>query len=450
MTETICAIATPAGRGGVGVVRVSGGSIEGLACRLIGRLPEPRLAKLVEVHDANGQPIDRGLALYFPAPHSFTGEHVLELQLHGSPVVLELVLRACVHAGARRAGPGEFSQRAFINNKLDLAQAEAVADLIAAGSEQAVRAAGRSLSGVFSKQVYALADQVTGLRVYIEAALDFPEEEIDFLAEGDVPGRVRALLETAGQLLAEARAGRLLNDGLRVAIVGKPNAGKSSLFNALVKRDAAIVTEVPGTTRDVVRETIQLAGIPVTLADTAGLRETDDVVEREGVRRARAELADADLVLWVVDVADPDPGPAPDTAVPVLRVENKIDLVGKHDRFVPASEPKKPNPGQIIEQVRLSALTGEGINRLDRAVADRFVNVDSTAGEFSARARHVEQIEMAISRLEDALNVLEQAGSGELAAEDLRRAAEALGEITGQVHSDELLGKIFSSFCIGK
>ena len=255
MTETICAIATPPGRGGVGVVRISGTSIEELANRLIGRLPEARRASLVEVSGADGQSIDRGLALYFPAPASFTGEHVLEMQLHGSPVVLEMVLCACVAAGARRAGPGEFSQRAFVNDKLDLAQAEAIADLIAASSEQAARAASRSLEGVFSSRVHALADATTELRVYVEAALDFPDEEIDFLAEGDVLGRVRTLLETAGQLLADARAGKLLNDGFRIAIVGKPNAGKSSLFNALLKRDAAIVTEIPGTTRDVVRET---------------------------------------------------------------------------------------------------------------------------------------------------------------------------------------------------
>lgn len=442
MTETICAIATPPGQGGVGVVRISGTSIDDLAARLIGRLPEPRRAALVKVLDADGQAIDTGLALYFPAPHSFTGEHVLELQLHGSPVALEMVLRACVAAGARRAGPGEFSQRAFVNDKLDLAQAEAIADLIAASSEQAARAANRSLDGVFSKQVHALADRVTELRVYIEAALDFPDEEIDFLAEGDVLGRVRMLVDQAAKLLAQARAGRLLNDGLRIAIVGKPNAGKSSLFNALVKRDAAIVTEIPGTTRDVVRETIHLAGIPVTLADTAGLRETEDVVEREGVRRARAELAQADLVLWVVDVNDREPGPPPETSVPVLRIENKIDLASVQCR----SDPSGPK----IDTVALSALTGEGMDGLDRAVSERFMNAETSLGEFTARARHVDQIESCLSHLDAAQEVLEQTGSGELAAEELRRAAEALGEITGQVHSDELLGRIFSSFCIGK
>ena len=326
MSETICAIATPPGQGGVGIVRISGTDLGALAERVLNGLPPPRSARLVSVFDAAGEVIDRGLALYFPAPHSFTGEHVLELQLHGSPVVLELVLRACVAAGARRAGPGEFSQRAFLNDKLDLAQAEAVADLIAAGSEQQARAASRSLAGVFSEQVHALAESLIELRVYVEAALDFPDEEIDFLADGDVLGRLQARIEHCESLQDRARAGRLLNDGLRVAIVGKPNAGKSSLFNALVRRDAAIVTEIPGTTRDVVRETIHLAGVPVTLADTAGLRESSDPVEREGVKRARAELAEADLVLWVVDLTDPDPGEAPRTAVPVIRVENKVDL----------------------------------------------------------------------------------------------------------------------------
>jgi len=439
MTETICAIATPPGRGGVGVVRISGPSIEALAERLIGKLPEPRHARLVEVFDAEGQAVDRGLALYFPAPHSFTGEHVLELQLHGSPVVLEMVLRASVAAGARRAGPGEFSQRAFGNDKLDLAQAEAIADLIASSSEQAARAASRSLEGVFSRQVHTLNDRVIELRVYVEAALDFPDEDIDFLAEGDVFGRIESLRTEADTLLAQARAGRLLNDGLRIAIVGRPNAGKSSLFNALVKRDAAIVTEIPGTTRDVVRENIQLAGIPVTLADTAGLRRTEDVVEKEGVRRAEAELNDADLVLWVVDVTDPDPGPPPETDVPVMRIDNKIDCIEKARHTTHTGD-----------AIALSALTGAGMDRLDQAVAKRFEASEPGTGEFTARARHVEQIELARGHLEAAADLLQSTASGELIADELKRSAEALGEITGQVHSDELLGKIFSSFCIGK
>jgi len=431
----ICAIATPPGPGGVGIVRVSGAELGELPRRLIGRLPQPRSARLVEVRDADGRPIDSGLALYFPAPHSFTGEHVLELQLHGSPVVLELVLRACVAAGARRAAPGEFSQRAFLNGKLDLAQAEAVADLIAAGSEQQARAASRSLEGVFSGEVHRLADSITELRVYVEAALDFPDEDVDFLADGDVLGRLRQRIAACEALLERARAGRLLNDGLRVAIVGRPNAGKSSLFNALVRRDAAIVTEIPGTTRDIVRETVHLGGLPVTLADTAGLRDSDDPVEREGVKRARAELADADLVLWVVDLTDPEPGTLPDAAVPVLRIENKTD------RAAPTN-----TPGAIP----LSAKTGEGLERLDRAVAESFGLAEAGGGEFSARERHVECIRACLEHLQAGAAALAETGSGELAAEELKRAADVLGEITGKLHSDELLGKIFSSFCIGK
>jgi tRNA modification GTPase len=435
MSETICAIATPPGRGGVGVLRVSGTELGDLPRRLIGALPEPRHARLVTVRDADGATIDTGLALYFPAPHSFTGEHVLEMHLHGSPVVLEMTLRACVDAGARRAGPGEFSQRAFVNDKLDLAQAEAVADLIASSSEQAARAAARSLDGVFSREVHALTDAVTELRVWVEAALDFPDEDIDFIADGDVGGRIAGLVERGETLTARARAGRLLNNGLRVAIVGRPNAGKSSLFNALVRRDAAIVTEVPGTTRDVVRETVHLAGVPATLADTAGLRETDDPVEREGVRRARAELREADLVLWVVDVSDAEPDRKPEADVPVLRIDNKIDLA--------------PGLG-TAEGIALSARTGEGLDRLDRAVADAIGLDEYGGGEFTARERHVEQLRLCLAHLHAAGDVLADAAAGELVAEELKRAAEELGEITGQLHSDELLGKIFSSFCIGK
>jgi tRNA modification GTPase len=433
--DTICAIATPPGRGGVGIVRVSGPAVGEIAARLVGGLPPARSARCVQVHDSDGVIIDNGLAIHFPAPRSFTGEDVLELQLHGSPVVLEMVLRACVEAGARRAGPGEFSQRAFLNDKLDLAQAEAIADLIASSSEQAARAASRSLAGEFSRHVESLSEAVTDLRVFIEAALDFPDEDIDFIADGEVGRRIEGLIDRAESLLSRARSGRLLNDGLRVAIVGKPNAGKSSLFNALVRRDAAIVTDIPGTTRDVVRETVHLAGVPVTLADTAGLRETSDPVEREGVRRARAELAQADLVLWVVDLTDDAPEHAPDAAVPVIRVDNKVDLV----------------PGSGSDHaIALSATTGEGLDRLDRAVADAVGLDEAGGGEFTARERHVERIAQGVAFLRAARDVLDRRDAAELAAEELRRAAEQLGEITGHVHSDALLGRIFSSFCIGK
>ncbi|MFN2333982.1 MAG: tRNA uridine-5-carboxymethylaminomethyl(34) synthesis GTPase MnmE [Wenzhouxiangellaceae bacterium] len=437
MTDTICAIATPPGQGGVGIVRVSGPEIETIACALIDCLPPERRAVLVAVRDAGGQIIDRGLALHFPAPHSFTGEHVLELQLHGSPVVLELVLRAAVAAGARRAGPGEFSQRAFVNDKLDLAQAEAIADLIAASSERAARAAGRSLEGEFSRRVQALVEAVTALRVYVEAALDFPDEDIDFLVEGDVSQRLIELQRQSAALLDQARAGRLLNDGLQIAIIGKPNAGKSSLFNALARRDAAIVTEIPGTTRDVVRETVQLAGLTVSLADTAGLRDSADPVEIEGVRRAQAELAAADLVLWVVDATNSTTEHAPKTSVPVIRILNKIDRVAIE-------------AGSTAGEVRLSALTGDGLEQLDARVAEALAVNEAGAGEFSARGRHVEQISLAGRHLQQGSAALAETGSGELLAEELRVAADALGEITGRIHSDELLGQIFSSFCIGK
>jgi len=435
MGETICAIATPPGQGGVGIVRISGDDLGALPDRLIGGLPPARAARLVTVRDEAGREIDQGLALYFPAPQSFTGEHVLELQIHGAPVALELILQSCVASGARRAGPGEFSQRAFLNDKLDLTQAEAIADLIAAGSEQQARAATRSLAGAFSQQVQSLTESLIGLRVYVEAALDFPDEEIDFLADGDVLGRLRRRIEACSELLDRARAGRLLNDGLHVAIVGKPNAGKSSLFNALVRRDAAIVTEIPGTTRDVVRESIHLAGLPATLADTAGLRDSDDPIEREGIRRAHAELEEADLVLWVVDLTDPVSGAAPDARVPVIRVENKVDLAE------PTGEP---------ESVALSARTGEGLDQLDRIVAGRIGLNETVEGEFSARERHVEQLRVCLCHLQSAGDVLSETGSGELVAEELKLAADALGEITGKIHSDELLGRIFSSFCIGK
>lgn len=437
MNDSICAIATPPGRGGIGIVRLSGPSVPALAERLIGRCPPPRRAVRARVRGVDGEVLDDGLALYFEAPHSFTGEHVLELQLHGAPIVLEQVMAACVAAGARRAAPGEFSQRAFLNGKLDLAQAEAIADLIAATSAQAARAARRSLEGVFSEQVHALAERITGLRVHVEAALDFPDEDIDFLADGEVAAATAGCIEATRALLAQARAGQVLNDGIRIAIVGRPNAGKSSLFNALVRRDAAIVTAIPGTTRDVVRETVHFGGIPALLADTAGLRATDDPVEREGVRRAEAELAGADIVLWVRDVAALDDEARPATDRPVIEIHNKIDR-------------SQTAPGREGNLVRLSALTGTGLDLLDGAIVDA-LGLDPTEQTVtSARARHIECIEAALQHLEAGAAELAATGSGELLAEELRCAADQLGEITGKLHSDELLGRIFASFCIGK
>lgn len=437
--DTICAIATPPGRGGVGVIRLSGPDSFAIAERLSGPLPVPRRAALRSFRDDQGHLIDQGLILGFTGPASFTGEDVVELQVHGAPVVLELLLAACVAAGARRAGPGEFSQRAYLNERMDLAQAEAVADLIAASTEKAARAASRSLEGEFSRQITALTEGLVELRVWIEAALDFPDEDVDFLADGQVLARVDALLNRLENLLARAAAGRVLNDGIRIAIIGPPNAGKSSLLNALSRRDAAIVTASPGTTRDVLRETVSIAGLSVTLADTAGLRETDDQIEAEGVRRAQREMQAADLIFWVVDsAAEPTrPPPGLPTRVPTLCIHNKIDLSGLTAR-------------SAGREVWLSAATGEGLGLLEMMVSAELGLSESDGGEFSARQRHLDQLTIALACVRRGRDELAASGSGELLAEELRLAAVALGEITGHMSADELLGRIFSSFCIGK
>ncbi len=437
--DTICAIATPPGRGGVGVIRVSGPDSFSLAAALSGSLPPPRRAGLRTLRDGHGDSIDTGLVIAFAAPASFTGEDVVEIQTHGSPVVLEMIMRSLVEVGARRARPGEFSERAFLNDRLDLAQAEAIADLIAAGSEQAARAATRSLEGLFSDQTNALAVALTELRVWVEAALDFPDEDVDFLADGQVANRADQLLHELEQLLARARSGRLLNDGIRIAIVGKPNAGKSSLLNALTRRDSAIVTDVPGTTRDVLRESVSIAGIPVTLADTAGLREATDAIEIEGVRRAEREMQAADLLFWVVEATEPEPRlpPGLPATLPRIRISNKIDLTGEA-------------PSLQEDQVRLSAKTGAGLDLLEQRVLETLGVREHGEGEFSARQRHVEALERAGEHLRHGIAEIQATGSGELLAEELKRAADQLGEITGKLTSDQLLGQIFSSFCIGK
>ncbi len=441
--DTIAAIATAPGAAGIGVVRVSGPRVPQIAQTLLGRAPQPRHAHLLAFTDDSGALIDRGLLLHFPAPHSYTGEHVLELQGHGSPVLLDALLRRVCQHGARLARPGEFTERAFLNGKLDLAQAEAVADLIAARSEAGARAALASLQGAFSERVNAVLNSMIALRVHIEAAIDFPEEEVDFLADPHIAKKLEALRHQLAELLTEARRGLRLNDGLRVAIIGRPNAGKSSLLNALAGSDRAIVTAVPGTTRDVLRECVSLDGIALELADTAGLRDTNDEVEREGVRRARAELTRADVVLLVTEQAHlmEDLQLLADLPANVERVValNKIDLL-------PAAPPEHADSGDAAWPI--SAKTGAGLGPL-REHLKHLAGHGSGEGAFSARRRHVLALEQVAEELHQANQSL-HTGAGELAAEALRQAQQTLGEITGAYTSDDLLGAIFGSFCIGK
>lgn len=446
VTDTIAAIATPPGRGGVGIVRVSGPAVPAIAEALLGRLPEPRLARFARFHDDAGEVIDEGLVLHFPAPGSFTGEHVLELQGHGGPVVMDLLLSRVLQLGARLARPGEFSERAFLNDKLDLAQAEAIADLIDSETAAAARLAVRSLDGEFSRRIQQLVDQLIHLRMYVEAAIDFPEEEIDFLSDGKVAADLAAVIEQVEQVKASATVGRLLRDGMILVIAGLPNAGKSSLLNALAGAETAIVTDIPGTTRDVLRERIQIDGMPVHLIDTAGLRDTGDAVERIGVERARAEMAKADRVLWVYDGhADPDhagfdPGELPE-GVPVTFVRNKADLSGE-----PVGERRTPAGIEIA----LSARDGAGVDALREHLKQVMGYAGSGEGAFIARRRHLDAIERALGHLAQGQAALLGGAAGELLAEDLRQAQHALAEITGEFTADDLLGEIFASFCIGK
>jgi tRNA modification GTPase len=445
--DTIAAVATPRGEGGVGVIRISGAASASIARALLGRDPAPRYAHYCAFADASGVPIDRGLLLFFKAPRSYTGEDVLELQTHGSPVVLRLLLERLFELGACHARPGEFSERAFLNGKLDLAQAEAVADLIASGSETAARAALRSLDGEFSRRVRALTAAVVRLRVWVEAAIDFPEEEIDFLSAPELRADLAAVRTDLATLLDGARRGVRLADGLHVVIVGRPNTGKSSLLNALAASERAIVTEIPGTTRDLVRETVEIDGIALTLVDTAGLRDSPDVVEREGIRRARAELERADVALLVTDT-DTDNDADADIALlaglpPSARrivAHNKIDL---RDR-----SPHRERRGEDVH-LWLSAKTGTGLELL-HAELRSLATGEGNDGAWTARARHVSALERARTHLASAESALIERNAGELAAEELREVQHALGEITGEFSTDELLGEIFGSFCIGK
>jgi tRNA modification GTPase len=445
--DTIAAIATPPGQGGVAIVRVSGSAVETIAIALLGRLPQIRRAELHDFRDADGELIDSGLVLYFAAPASFTGEPVLELHGHGGQVVIDLLLQRVIALGARPARPGEFSRRAFLNNKLDLVQAEAIADLIESGSAQAARAAVRSLQGVFSQRVYALAEALTALRIYIEAAIDFPDEEIDWLADARLQQMLQQLQDDLADIMARAHQGQLLRDGMTVVIAGRPNAGKSSLLNALAGSEAAIVTAIPGTTRDVLREHIQLDGMPLHVIDTAGLHDSDDPVEQLGMERARKAMESADRLLLLVD--DQAGYTAADAAilddlpagVPHTLLFNKIDLTGRAPGTVTTG--KAP-------AFALSVQTNAGMEALRTHLKQCVGFGEQAEGDFSARRRHLDALQRVQQHLHAGEHQLKELQAGELLAEELRLAQQELGEITGSVSSDDLLGKIFSSFCIGK
>jgi len=444
-TDTIAAIATPPGTGGVGIVRVSGPAVPDIARALLGELPPPRRARLHEFRAADGTLIDTGLVLYFPEPASFTGEPVLELQGHGGPVVLDLVLGRVLALGARPAHPGEFSQRAFLNDKLDLAQAEAIADLIDSGTAQAARAAIRSLQGEFSRRVHALLEQLIELRGFVEAALDFPDEEIDFLSDPQLADRLDKLQRRLTDVRRAAHQGQLLRDGLTLVICGRPNAGKSSLLNALAGVDAAIVTEIPGTTRDVLRERIQIDGLPLHIIDTAGLHDSPDPVERHGMQRTHRELGRADRALLVIDdqagFTDADAAilAALPEHVPHTRIFNKIDLTGR-----------TPGVDATGTDVAISVSSGAGLDDLRAHLKHCAGFTEQPEGAFSARRRHLDALVRAARHVTAGARLLERQQAGELLAEELRAAQQALNEITGEFSSDDLLGRIFSSFCIGK
>lgn len=442
-SDTIAAIATAAGAGGVGIVRLSGPAAQTIAEIICACALTPRHAHHARFTDADGGPIDDGIALYFPAPRSFTGEAVVELQAHGSPVVLQqLVMRACA-LGARRARPGEFSERAFLNGKLDLAQAEAIADLIAAADTRSARAARRALDGVFSQRVETIAQALLQLRIHVEAAIDFADESLDTLGGDVVRAKLAATREELRGLLTDAERGRKLRDGLHVVLVGPPNAGKSSLLNVLAGSERAIVTDVAGTTRDALRESIRLDGVELTLVDTAGLREGGDAIEREGMRRARNELRQADLAMIVLDARMPEAGVAAVRA-DIAAVPQKLWIYNKCDLLAGI-------PGDSEDTVHVSAVTGHGLDDLHRrlrALASGSGD-EGSEGEFSARVRHVEALQRTLEHADAALEHVRQEQL-ELSAEDLRLAHDALGEITGRISADDMLGHIFSTFCIGK
>ncbi|VTM25708.1 tRNA modification GTPase MnmE [Stutzerimonas stutzeri] len=452
MKETIVAQATAPGRGGIGILRISGPQAGEVAQAVLGKCPKPRTADYLPFKDADGTALDQGIALYFKAPHSFTGEDVLELQGHGGQVVLDLLLKRILHIdGVRLARPGEFSEQAFLNDKLDLAQAEAIADLIDATSEQAARSALKSLQGEFSNKINALVDSVIYLRTYVEAAIDFPDEEIDFLADGKIETNLRHIIEQLEDVRREAKQGSILREGMKVVIAGRPNAGKSSLLNALAGREAAIVTDIAGTTRDVLREHIHIDGMPLHIIDTAGLRDATDEVERIGISRAWNEIEQADRIILMLDSSEPESRDLSKaraeflaklpTDIPLTIVRNKIDLSGEREGV------SEEGGYQVI---RLSAQNHSSVQLLREHLKQAMGFQTGIEGGFLARRRHLEALEKAAEHLQIGLQQLTEFHAGELLAEELRLVQGNLSEITGQFTSDDLLGNIFSSFCIGK
>lgn len=450
--DTIVAQATPPGRGGVGIIRISGNQVKEVAQAILGKLPKPRYAEYLPFLDENGQVIDQGIALFFPNPHSFTGEDVLELQGHGGPIILDLLIKRILSIPATRiARPGEFSERAFLNDKVDLAQAEAIADLIDASSEQAAKSAMSSLQGVFSNKINELVNLLINLRIFVEAAIDFPEEEIDFLSDGKIETQLKDVIKQLNDVRSEAKQGSLLREGMKVVIAGRPNAGKSSLLNALSGRDSAIVTDIAGTTRDVLREHIHIDGMPLHIIDTAGLRDAYDEVERIGIERAWVEIEQADRVLLMVDGTTtteinpeklwPEFMQRLPSHIPVTVIRNKADLTGETLGYSDVSQ---------YSLIRLSARTGNGLDILREHLKQTMGFSATSEGGFLARRRHLQALEQAAKHLDNGLEQLITYHAGELLAEELRLAQESLSEITGSFTSDDLLGKIFGSFCIGK
>ena len=452
MKETIVAQATPIGRGGIGILRVSGPLATDVAQAVLGKCPKPRMADYLPFKDEDGAVLDQGIALFFKAPNSFTGEDVLELQGHGGQVILDLLLNRILKVkGVRIARAGEFSEQAFLNDKLDLAQAEAIADLIDATSEQAARSALKSLQGEFSNKIHALVDSVIYLRTYVEAAIDFPDEEIDFLADGKIEAKLNEIIAQLAHVRQEAKQGSILREGMKVVIAGKPNAGKSSLLNALAGREAAIVTDIAGTTRDVLREHIHIDGMPLHIIDTAGLREASDEVEKIGIKRAWDEIEQADHVLLMIDSNESQANHFQQEwaeflaklpkNIPVTVIRNKVDLTGETESLVQTDN---------FTVIRLSAQTKVGVDLLREHLKKSMGYQSSTEGGFIARRRHLVALETAAEHLQRGHVQLTQFYAGELLAEELRMVQNALSEITGQFTSDDLLGNIFSSFCIGK